>query len=183
MKLNPVVKPIAFLVCLMAFGVATGLSSDRDQPIEIEADFAELDDIQRVAVYKGNVVVTRGSIRLTGDILTVNYTPDHEMQDVVLIGRPARFRQRPDNADVDTEGEAIKIEYRAQDNLLYLIEDAKVIQRKQIYTGYRMEYDTKRSLLTMKKAAPNEVTPSGEKLPSGGGRVKIIIPPKKKGED
>ena len=45
------------------------LSSDKDQPIEIEADHAKLDDIQRVAVYQGDVVITQGSIRLNGDIL------------------------------------------------------------------------------------------------------------------
>ncbi|HZC03206.1 MAG TPA: lipopolysaccharide transport periplasmic protein LptA, partial [Gammaproteobacteria bacterium] len=112
------------LVCCLISGLTVGLSSDPDQPIEVEADYAELDDKKRIAVYQGNVVVIQGSIRLTGDTLTVTYTPEHDIKEIVLLGKPARFRQRPDNASVDTEGEAIKITYSADRDLLSLIEKA-----------------------------------------------------------
>ncbi len=174
MKSKPLINKSVFLLCCLFFGRALGLSSDRDQPIEIEADYAELDDIRRVAVYKGNVVVTQGSIRLNGDILTITYTPEHEIKVATLEGKPARFRQRLDNATEDTQGEATKIEYIADQNLLSLIEKAKVIRQKQIYTGHRMVYDTNRDFLTLQSAG-------GTSSPSSAGeRVKIIIPPKEK---
>jgi lipopolysaccharide export system protein LptA len=176
MRSKPLINKGVFLLCFMSFGPALGLSSDRDQPIEIEADFAELDDNQRVAVYKGNVVVTQGSIRLNGDILTITYTPEHEVKVVTLQGKPARFRQRLDNAAEDTEGEAIRIEYVADQELLSLIEKAKVIREKQIYTGHRMVYDTQRGLLTLHSAAGA----SSSEKPAAGERVKIIIPPKER---
>ena len=150
------------------------LSSDKDQPIEIEADHAELDDIQRVAVYQGNVVVTQGSIRLHGDILTITYTPEHQIKIATLEGKPARFRQRSDNATEDAEGEAMKIEYIADQNLLSLIEKAKVIREKQVYTGHRMVYDTDRDFLTMQSAG--KASSPG----SAAERVRIIIPPKER---
>ena len=34
------------------------LSTDSEQNIEIEADTAEMDDIENVTVYRGNVIVT-----------------------------------------------------------------------------------------------------------------------------
>ena len=58
MKSKPLINKLLFLIYFLSFGTAVALSSDKDQPIEIEADHAELDDIQRVAVYQGDVVVT-----------------------------------------------------------------------------------------------------------------------------
>ena len=69
MKSKPLINKVLFLIYFISFGTAMALSSDKDQPIEIEADHAKLDDIQRVAVYQGDVVITQGSIRLNGDIL------------------------------------------------------------------------------------------------------------------
>lgn len=66
MKLQPLVNRGGLLVCCLISGLTVGLSSDPDQPIEVEADSAELDDKERIAVYQGNVVVIQGSIRLTG---------------------------------------------------------------------------------------------------------------------
>ena len=176
MKLKPLVNSGVLLVCCLISGPTVGLSSDPDQPIEVEADSAELDDKERIAVYQGNVVVIQGSIRLTGDVLTVTYTPEHDIREIVLVGKPARFRQRPDHTSMDTEGEALKIAYSAEKNLLSLIEKAKVNQQRQIYTGHRMDYDTKRSVLTLQSSGK---TPSAGK-PAAAERVKIIIPPREK---
>jgi lipopolysaccharide export system protein LptA len=176
MKLKPLVNRGVLLVCCLISGLTAGLSSDPDQPIEVEADSAELDDKERIAVYQGNVVVIQGSIRLTGDVLTLTYTPEHDIKEIVLVGKPARFRQRPDHTSMDTEGEALKIAYSAEKNLLSLIEKAKVNQQRQIYTGHRMDYDTKRSVLTLQSSG--KTPPSGK--PSAAERVKIIIPPKEK---
>lgn len=178
MKLKPLVNRGVSLVCCLISGLTVGLSSDPDQPIEVEADYAELDDKKRIAVYQGNVVVIQGSIRLTGDTLTVTYTPEHDIKEIVLLGKPARFRQRPDNASVDTEGEAIKIAYSADRDLLSLIEKAKVNQQRQIYTGHRMDYDTKRSVLTLQSSGKTSSSSSAK--PRAAERVKIIIPPNEK---
>jgi lipopolysaccharide export system protein LptA len=176
MKLKPLVNRGVLLVCCLISGLTAGLSSDPDQPIEVEADSAELDDKEQIAVYQGNVVVIQGSIRLTGDVLTLTYTPEHDIKEIVLVGKPARFRQRPDHTSMDTEGEALKIAYSAEKSLLSLIEKAKVDQQRQIYTGHRMDYDTKRSVLTLQSSG--KTPPSGK--PSAAERVKIIIPPKEK---
>lgn len=172
-----------FLVILVWLSTCTvwGLTSDRYQPIEIEADYAQLDDATNTTIYKGKVVVTQGTIRLNGDQMVVKYTPEHEIKEALLTGKPARFRQRPDNSEVDSEGEAIEIQYFAKDNMVYLIDEAKVIHFGRVYTGYRMEYDTKRNFISMRKVAEGEKTPSGKKPPQNE-RVKIIIPSPNKPE-
>jgi len=148
------------------------LSTDSEQPIEIEADFAELDDEEGTTVYIGNVVVVQGSIRMTGDRLRVNFTETRDLKDAYLEGRLATFKQTPD-AGEDMEGEAVMIEYHALENMIYLIEKAKVTQ------GHRINYDTERSIVTVRSAratSPDMVDQPKET----SGRVRIIIPPKKK---
>ena len=64
------VKPLPLLLCLAAvFGspASWALPTDREQPIRVQADSAELDDKQGVAVYRGDVVVTQGSMKLTAN--------------------------------------------------------------------------------------------------------------------
>ncbi len=163
----------------LAGGAAHALSTDKDQPIEIEADAAQLDKTKQVTIYTGNVVVTQGSIRMTGDKLTVYYDDNQQLKDAYLDGRPAYFKQRPDGQNVDFEGWALKMEYHAKENLLHLIDQAKLKQGDQVMTGARISYDTERSLLTARGTAA-KAGPEGGRPATPGGRVKIIIPPKKK---
>jgi len=149
-------------------GVVIGLATDRDKPIEIVADYAEIDDIQGVATYTGKVVVTQGSIRLTGDLMTVRYAKNNEVTEITLDGKPARFQQRLDNSEEYMKGEGKKIEYYARNNLMVLIDKAKVTQRGQIYTGYRMEYDTKSGLFKIKGGGPG----TGQQV-----RPTMVLPP------
>jgi len=166
--------------CALALAGPLGaLSTDRDQPIEIEADFAELDDQRGVTVYSGNVIVTQGSMRLWGDKLTVNYSEDQELEQAYLEGEPARFRQRPDGRDEDYEGEAMQIEFHARESLLFLIDDAMLQQGGKLLSGHRITYDTERSILTARKATGAE-QPRRDARDEPPKRIRVVIPPKKR---
>lgn len=158
---------------------AVALSTDKDQPIEIEADYAQLDESKQMTIYTGGVVVVQGSIRMTGDKLTVYYDEEQQLKDAYLEGRPAYFKQRPDGKDEDFEGWALKMEYHAKDDLLHLIDEARLKQGQQTMTGARMSYDTKLSILTA-RGRPGDTGASKAEAKAPGGRVKIIIPPKAK---
>jgi len=183
MKSNRKAERCIALLGLLALALghlppAAALSTDPEQPIEIEADFAELDDTEGTTIYLGNVVVVQGSIRMTGDRLRVNFTPEKDLKEAFLDGRPATFKQTPDN-DEDVEGEALKIEYHALDSRLHLIEKAKVTQGQRLFQGHRINYDTKRSIITARSARAGRAD-KDEVPKDGSGRVRIIIPPKKK---
>ena len=158
---------------------AFALSTDSEQPIEIEADFAELDDVDGTTVYIGNVVVVQGSIRMTGDRLRVNFTAERDLKDAYLEGRLATFKQTPNDQQEDVEGEALLIEYHALESMLILIEKAKVTQGERLTQGHRINYDTERSIVTVRSSRAGK--PNIDEQPkAGSGRVRIIIPPKKK---
>jgi lipopolysaccharide export system protein LptA len=175
MKLIPLVS--VFLIGSLFAPNGMALGSDSEQPIEIQADFAELDDQEGKTIYVGNVVVIQGSIKMTGDKLKVNFSEERDLEDVFIEGRPAYFKQTPDSGD-DVEGEGLRIEYHAQKNLLHLIQKAKLTQGNRIFTGDRINYDTAKSVITARGARPvpeTAGTPAKKRE-----RVRIIIPPKKK---
>ena len=47
------------------------IDSDKDKPIFLESDSAKWDENSQKSTYRGNVVVTQGTLLLTGDLLVV----------------------------------------------------------------------------------------------------------------
>jgi lipopolysaccharide export system protein LptA len=156
---------------LSVSGSAAALSTDSDQPMEIEADFAEFDDATGNSLYRGNVMVVQGSMRISGDVLTIKYTDARELDLIIIEGRPAHFQQRPDKENVDVVGEANRIEYHGQDDILYLFVKAKVTKGDRLFRGDRIVYDSNASTVRARAAPRADDTPRQ--------RVKIVIPPKK----
>ncbi|MCI0400325.1 MAG: lipopolysaccharide transport periplasmic protein LptA [Gammaproteobacteria bacterium] len=167
MSLGKLVKLIICLTSVLGCGASLALSGDSDQPIEIEADAAELDDNLGVTVYRGNVVVTQGTLRLNGDTMTVYYTDDQKLKTVFMDGNPACFRQRPDKENMDVKAEALRMEYHAAEKLLVLLQDATVIRGRDRFSGDRIEYDTEKAIVKARKSN------------SSKDRVKMVIQPKK----
>jgi lipopolysaccharide export system protein LptA len=143
------------------------LSSDKQQPIHIEADSVVIDDAQGTAVYHGNVHYSQGSTHLEADEVTV-YSADRQKVDkVVATGNPATFRQRPDNQEQDLRGQAGQIEYFAAAERVILEKDAHLWQGKNEFSGSRIEYDTAQQTV--------KALNSGDE----SGRVQVIIQPRR----
>jgi lipopolysaccharide export system protein LptA len=145
---------------------AMALSSDKQQPIHIEADSVVIDDNQGTAVYQGNVRYSQGSTHLHADRVTLYSVDRQKVDKVVATGDPATFRQRPDNQDQDMRGEAAHIEYFAADERVILEQDAHLWQGKNEFSGSRIEYDTAKQMV--------KALTSGEEA----GRVEVIIQPR-----
>ena len=168
------------LLLTFAWQITFALSTDNDQPIEIEADSAELDEIKNVSIYRGNVIVTRGSIRMTGDKMTVYNTEDDDLEILIMEGRPATYRQLPDDSSVYNEAEALRMEHYELKDLVILIDEALVTQENLRFSGKRIEYDTLNSRVKA-WSSPKDKQSAGASTTSGKKqRVKIIIKPKNK---
>lgn len=171
---------LIMLATILWSGSAYPLATDKDQPIEIEADAAELDDKKNVTVYTGNVIVVQGSIRMTGDKMTVYYTENNDLESVIMVGDPATYKQLPDDSDVYDEARAKRMEYYSPKNLIVLIDNAEVKQEGLRFSGNLIEYDTENSRIKAKGQAAK--TGESDDEVSGDGRVRITIKPKKKEE-
>lgn len=54
--------------------LATNYASNKDKPINIEADSLEVDDAKKIATFKGSVSATQGDFNLKADELLVTYS-------------------------------------------------------------------------------------------------------------
>ena len=174
------VSAVIGLCCLLGSLAAYPLSTDKDQPIEVEADEAELDDLNDVSIYRGNVIVRQGSIRMTGEVMTVYSKGGDELDHLIIEGNPATYRQLPDDSAVHDQARAMRMEYYELKNLVVLIRDAWVKQDTSTLVGERIEYNTELSRVkawSRPRGGDARPTPETEKK----SRVKLII--KKKKED
>ena len=67
------------------------LPEDRDQPIEIAADNAVINEKQNQAEYTGAVLVTQGTLKLEGELVNLKTNEAGEVETFVSKGQPARF--------------------------------------------------------------------------------------------
>ena len=99
------------LVLLLLPGPAGASESERAQPASIEADRAEIDRASGVSRYFGNVVFTQGTLRLTGEQVTVR-TEAGIVRAAESHGEPATVRQQTDDGRL-LRAEAERITYDA----------------------------------------------------------------------
>ena len=179
-KLSTLSHRILLLFISLIFTAgAWALSTDKDRPIEIEADAADLDEAKGITIYHGNVVLTQGSVRMTGDIMTV-YFKDGELDTLIMEGKPARYQQLPDASNIYDEAEALRMEYYELKSLVILIDKASFKQEGLSFSGNRIEYDMEHSRVEA-RGSVKQHSGAGDSS-SSGERVKIILKPKKKKE-
>jgi lipopolysaccharide export system protein LptA len=167
------------LPILLGLGAALGSVSawalPNDQPIRIQADDAQLDDKQGVATYKGDVIITQGSMKVTGNTVTITRTPAGDIDVVTSVGNLAYFEQLQTAGDTKpVQGWGVTIQYHAAQNRVVLIDKAKVIDKDNNTTqGEKIVYDTVRKLASAGRA-------TGSKVTEARPRVDMVIQPKKK---
>jgi len=153
------------------------LSTDRDQPMSIEADRVELNDGKGISTYHGNVKVTQGTLELTGDTMTV-YNKGNKVEKVIMEGKqgkPATYKQRPDNKDQDVRAKALRMEYFTDPEYIVLQKQAEVEQEGDRLRSERIEYDVARDKVNAGTNQPNErvritIQPRPEKNKSDSGQ-------------
>ena len=164
---------ILSLGAVLGSAAAWALPSDRDQPIRIQADSAELDDRQGVAVYRGDVIITQGTLKITGDTVTITQTASGDIDVFTSVGNLAYYEQKPavDKEIVKAYGKTIQ--YFASNERIVLIDKAKVIQEGNTFEGEKIVYDTQRQIVNAGRATGSNVS-----MPRP--RIDMILQPRKK---
>ncbi len=204
---NPNPRAVLLLCGLLAAGGAYALKSDRNKPINIQADHADFradpkNDSNGTGIYTGHVVITQGSIVLTADKATLHVV-NNELDTADITGNPATFQQQPDTGAV-IHGYALEITYVASKNQIDLVTNARLIQPVNQTNGVTLAASTNVSPSTVTAGAPSGTSDEpppyisqGERLmtadhiryntetqrmvATGGkdeGRVRITFPPK-----
>jgi lipopolysaccharide export system protein LptA len=161
-------KWFAFLLFILATP-ALAEKADRDKPTQVEANKMTADDVRRLNVFEGDVVVTKGTIRLTADRLVVRQDAEG-FQLATATGKPARFRQRQDakpgeKEGIWVEGEAMRIELDDRNQKIELFDKARVNRGGDEVAGDYIFVDQRSDFYQVSSGK------GGEKQ----GRVKAII--------
>ena len=121
--------------------IATALDSDSEQPATLDADDMEMDFATGVRTYRGSVVFTQGSIRMTCDELVTYLNDGGSLDKAICTGNPARFKQRPEGQKNDVKGTALEITMDQIAELVTLNRSATVEQGTSTITGTVITYN------------------------------------------
>lgn len=147
--------------------------ADRDKPITLEADTVTLDDIRKLSVYEGNVILGQGTMQLRADRVQVTQNKEGGLQSLQATGRPVSFRQKLDGSENYIEGFAQRIEYNGATSQLELIGQAQLRRGQDELRGSRISYNADTESYRVSGQADAQ-TPAG--------RVRAVIRPRPKTE-
>lgn len=172
MKLN---KFSALLLsgCLLLPALASALPSDSDQPIHIQADTADLDDKKGTAIYRGDVVITQGTLKITGHTVTLTQGKSGDVEYFKSVGSPAYYEQIPNQGDDLLQAYGQTIEYFMPRDTIVITDQARVTQSGNTSRGEKITYNIKQEQVNVGRAQPGSVTQPEP-------RVHMVIQPKKK---
>jgi lipopolysaccharide export system protein LptA len=135
------------LVLTATMGTAAGQQTQSQDPINLEADKAELNNATGESVYTGDVKLTRGETVITGDRLELYTNDDGALERAVVTGEPATYKGKPQPDEGIVRGEAPRMIYYAGANERIRMTNGAVLWRdKDRLEGqtvvYRIQDDT-----------------------------------------
>ena len=147
--------------------VLQAYESDSDEPIFLESDSAKWDEESQKSTYRGNVIVTQGSMLLTGELLIVT-SKNNEINRMEITGEKAKYKQKTITGKI-INGEAKKIQYYVDKAKIIFLDKAILTQTNNIVRSNRIVY----------KIDTENITAGDKK---GKSRVKMTLEPKKDNE-
>ncbi len=115
--------------------------ADRDKPINIDADKAEVDNAKQTSTFIGNVVVTQGTMVIRGDKMVVTQDKDGYKHGTAY-GNPASYRQKREGLNEYVEGYGDRIVYDTRADTVDFYEHAKVKRGNDEVRGEHVTYNS-----------------------------------------
>ena len=152
--------------------------ADRDQPMHAESDNLRYDDARQLSVFTGRVIITKGTIVIRGDRVEVRQDLQGNQFGVVTgsEGKLAFFRQKREGLDEFIEGEAVRIDYNGQADVVRF--EQRAVMRR--YRGSALADETMGSVIIYDNASETFRVEGGDtsRTPSNpSGRVRAVLTP------
>jgi lipopolysaccharide export system protein LptA len=166
-------KSIPILMMLAALPLpAIAEKADREKPVHLEADSVTLDDIKKISIFQGNVLLIQGTLVMRADRIEARQDGDG-LQSVSATGHPVSFRQKRDGVEEYIEGFANQVEFDNVQSLLSLSGAARLRKGDDEIRGNLITYDARTEFYKV----------SGQQNVQGpGNRVRVVIRPKPKAD-
>ena len=139
MKLHSWTLLMAAIFLLAMPGPLLALKTDRQQPLEVNADSTEGSLGDGIATLRGNVEIRQGSMLIRADIAEVEKV-DGRVRKFELNGNPVHLQQEIEEEGVVT-AEAKNVVYMVATGIVTLTGEADVIHPQYHISGEVLEYD------------------------------------------
>lgn len=128
-----------FLLLAVLPGSLTALESDRQQPLEVNADTTDGTLGDGKAVLKGNVEIRQGTLLIQANVAEVEKV-EGRVRRVILTGEPVHLQQEVDEQGL-VSAEALKVEYEVASGIVILTGAADVTHPQYHVSGEVLKYD------------------------------------------
>jgi len=174
MKITYSVAALLVVLALPAYAE----KADSEKPINLEADRISMDDVKKVQVFDGNVILTQGTLQIRTSKLVVTQDADGFQKGVATSGANglARFKQKLEGKDEYIEGEAERIEHDARSEVTQFFVRAWVKNGQDEVKGHYISYNSLTENYLVTNGAGDTKTAAG----APQARVRAIIQPKGK---
>jgi len=173
----PARKPwLLFVAALLVTApmAANAEKTDRDKPVNLEADRVTIDDAKQVATFEGNVVLSQGTLQIRGDKMVVRQDAEG-FQFGIATGNLASFRQKREGLDEYIEGFAERIEYDGKAERVQMFNRAVMKRGLDEVRGNYISYDATTEFFRVTGGGKQAATANNPE-----GRVRAVIQPKPK---
>jgi lipopolysaccharide export system protein LptA len=154
--------------CILATQYALALPEDRNKPIHISANSAQIDENSGITTYSGNVLISQGTMKIKAGKVNL-YQRNNNVNRIVATGSPASFSQTASANQAITDAYGQRLEYQVDTQTITITGNARVEQDKNQFSGERIVYQMDKSLVNAYSGEGNS-----------GQRVQMIIQPKAK---
>ena len=124
---------------LLPMPAARALKQDREQPVKVNAASVNMNEKTGVTVYRGNVVLIQGSLRIDADQVEVR-TRNLRMDTVTAVGRPVLLRALLDNREDELKASAERLVLYAETRSVDLSGNVHLRQGGDQFSAQHMHY-------------------------------------------
>jgi len=153
-----------FLLISIVFANALAAINDNQQAIEVEADSLEIRDSENISIYRGNVLLTQGSLTIRCNQLTIYFDDQNALSRMEMIGSPASY-EKLDERGQQFLGQANQMEYRQKNSTLILRDNAQFSHAGDIIKSNSITVNTENNSIQAGSVEPDD-------------RVHVLIQPK-----
>lgn len=135
---------------LLLLQPALARKDDRNQPMNVvHADsFDGFNAPNSITTLTGHVVLTQGTMKVTGDLAKIYVDADQQVSRVWVTGKPAHIQQVDDSGNLMT-GDALTLDYDNINGIAVLTTNAVVHQQGRGEAhGDKLTYNTQTSYMT-----------------------------------
>lgn len=166
-------KQILTAALFLTTALGYALPEDFQAPIDIEAEYVEIDSQDGLSIYRGNVKLTRGTLQIIADQVRIQQINDQGHVKATIIGQPARYTQKPNADSAPLVAAASEIVYQSSDDVIEMRGDANLTRDADVVTSDLIRYDMRRDLI---------IAGNDERDPNSNERVRITIQPTTTGQ-